>query len=130
MKRKYRLVLSGRHDPLDAPTVAARAAGYPGCYLLIVEPRPGASEVVFVGVAMESIGAALSDHLAGIARPTMDELRPLGGVYYDYVSSSDIDAVQDHLDIAGALVALHKPRFNAGPPPSTGRFSEVTLEEV
>ncbi|MFA6318403.1 MAG: hypothetical protein WC943_13425 [Elusimicrobiota bacterium] len=130
MKRKFRVVLSGRLHRFEAKAVADEAVEYPGCYELIAM-EGGKPAVLFVGFAMDSIRTSLEAHLAGALRPSPLELREAGSeLFFEFVSSSDIDSKEEHKDIAGALIARHLPRFNAGPLPSTGRFAEVEVEEV
>ncbi|MBI4678586.1 MAG: hypothetical protein HY748_13495 [Elusimicrobia bacterium] len=133
MKRKFKVVMSGRLHRFDAKAVADEAVEYPGCYEFVVLDRERKPLVAFVGAAAESIRTSLEAHLSGAARPNKEDLAALslgGEVFYEFVSSSDIDCKEEHLDIAGALISRHRPPFNAGPLPSTGKFSEVDLEEV
>ena len=65
------------------------------------------------------------------AAPTANELFAAAkDVYFDYVASADITDVEELKDIAGAFVAKHKPRFNTGPAPTSGKHSSVEVEEV
>ncbi|MBI5624379.1 MAG: hypothetical protein HY924_11430 [Elusimicrobia bacterium] len=133
MKRKFRIALSGRLHRFDARTAAAEAVEYPGCYELVVLGADREPRVAFVGVAAESIRVSLEAHLSGALRPSLAELAAASGdgsVFFEFVSSSDIDSKDEHADIAGALIARHQPRFNEGVPPSTGKYAEVDVEEV
>ncbi len=85
-----------------------------------------------VGTALTgSVYEALAAHMDNKAAPTAKELFAAApDIYFDYVASADISEVDELKDIAGAFVAKHKPRFNTGPAPTSGKHAAVEVEEV
>jgi len=110
-----------------------------GAVFEIVLYPPGAEdgEVVYVGrvpqggdcsMVLNAIrtgsGGASPAALKGIAEN-------LANAYFDYVASGDLSSDQDLADLAQALVAQKKPRFNQPEDhPASGRWSEVKIEEL
>ena len=89
-------------------------------------------QVLFVGVALEkSVYECLDDHMNERLAPTAKDLFAAApDIYFDYVASADIAEAAELKDIAGAFVAKHKPRFNTGPAPSSGKHAAVEVEEI
>ena len=104
----------------------------PGVYEFVTFDAQRNPQVLFVGVASEkSVYECLDEHMNGTRQPTKAELFAAApDIYFDYVASADITDLSELQDIAGAFVAKHKPRFNAGPAPSSGKYSSVEVEEV
>jgi excinuclease UvrABC nuclease subunit len=102
----------------------------PGVYEFVTFDAGGTAKVLYVGLS-QSVYQSLSDHLANKAEPTADELFAAAkDVYFDYVADADIDSIDDLEDIAGAFIAKHKPPFNSGEAPSSGKYAAVEIQEL
>lgn len=132
MTRKFRVAMSERCFRFKPDALPSHAPHKPGVYEFVTFDERRSAQVLYVGVALDrSVYQALDDHWNDRAKPGRSELfAAAADVYFDYVASADIADVEELKDIAGAFVARHKPRFNAGPAPSSGRHAAVEVEEV
>lgn len=112
--------------------LGSHAPKQPGVYEFVMFDPQVQPIVLYVGLALPgTIYEALAGHIMGNGRPTSEELFKVNkDIYFDYVASADISSPEDFKDIAAALILKHKPRFNTGAAPSSGKYSEVALEEV
>ncbi len=130
MKRVFKIAMSERCFRFKPDALPSHAPPKPGVYEFVTFDAERNASVLYVGLAKTSVFDALSDHMLGKAKPTAADLFAAAkDVYFDYVAAADIDSLEDLQDIAGALVKKHSPSFNAGEPPSSGKYSEVVLEE-
>ena len=132
MTRKFRVAMSERCFRFKPDALPSHAPHKPGVYEFVTFDAQRNPVVLFVGVALDkSVYQALDEHWNDKAAPTRAELFAAApDVYFDYVAAADIAEADELKDIAGAFVAKHKPRFNSGPAPSSGRYTEVEVEEV
>jgi hypothetical protein len=132
MTRKFRVAMSERCFRFKPDALPSHAPHKPGVYEFVTFDANKNPQVLFVGLAMDkSVYQALDDHWQDKAQPGRKELFAVSpDVYFDYVASADIADVDELKDIAGAFIARHKPRFNAGPAPSSGKHAAVEVEEV
>jgi excinuclease UvrABC nuclease subunit len=108
----------------------SHAPAKPGVYEFVTFDAAGQAKVLYVGLA-KSVFQSLSDHLTNKAEPTAEKLFAAAkDVYFDYVADADIDSLDDLKDIAGFLQAKHKPQFNTGPAPTSGKYGAVTVQEL
>ncbi len=134
--RTFKIRMSERCFRFKPAALGDHAPHKPGVYEFVTFNAAMEPEVLFVGLAIpgdgESINAAVAAHMMGNARPNSDDLfKAAKDIYFDYVDGADVDDPQDFKDIAGALIEKHKPRLNPStPPPSSGKYGPVTLEEV
>ncbi len=131
--RTFKIRMSERCFRFKPDALVNHAPDKPGVYEFVAFDAAGKPEVLYVGLALPpgSVHRALSDHLAGKAEPTADQLFAAAkDVYFDYVADADIESVDDLKDIAGALAAKHKPRLNAAAAPSSGKYGAVAVEEL
>jgi len=130
--RKFRVAMSERCFRFKPDALPNHAPHKPGVYEFVTFDEQRNPVVLYVGLALTgSVYEALAAHMDNKAAPTADELFAAAkDVYFDYVASADIGDVEELKDIAGAFVAKHKPRFNAGPAPTSGRHESVEVEEV
>jgi len=130
--RKFRIAMSERCFRFKPDALPSHAPHKPGVYEFVTFDEQRNPIVLFVGLALTgSVYEALAAHMDNKAAPTADELFAAAkDVYFDYVASADIQEVDELKDIAGAFVAKHKPRFNTGPAPTSGKHSSVEVEEV
>lgn len=130
--RKFRVAMSERCFRFKPDALPSHAPHKPGVYEFVTFDEQRNPQVLFVGVALTgSVYEALAAHMDNKASPTAQELFAAAkDVYFDYVASADIQEIDELKDIAGAFIAKHKPRFNAGPAPSSGKHSSVEVEEV
>ena len=130
--RKFRVAMSERCYRFKPDALPNHAPNKPGVYEFVTFDAAKNPQVLFVGVALErSVYQCLEDHLQGRASPSAQELFAVSpDIYFDYVMSADISDLEELKDIAGAFIARSKPRFNAGPAPSSGRHPAVEVEEV
>jgi len=69
--------------------------------------------------------------MANKAEPTAEKLFAAAkDVYFDYVADADIESLDDLKDIAGAFIAKHKPQFNSGAAPTSGKYGAITIQEI
>ncbi|MHB2026262.1 MAG: GIY-YIG nuclease family protein [Elusimicrobiota bacterium] len=132
-KKVFKIAMSERCFRFKPDALASHAPPKPGVYEFVTFHPDGAPEVLYVGTALgpENVQDALAAHMDGRAEPTAGKLFAAAkDVYFDYVSDADIESMEDLKDIAGALVAKHKPKFNADPAPSSGRYGSVAIEEI
>lgn len=134
--RTFKVTMSERCFRFKPDALPSHAPRKPGVYEFVTFDEKMQPKVLFVGLALPGAGdtvyAALAQHMMGNLRPASEDLfKAAKDVYFDYVSGWDGDSLEDLKDIAGALVSKHRPPLNpTTPPPSSGRFSEVALEEV
>lgn len=130
-KKTYRVTMSERCFRFKPDALGNHAPPIPSVYEFVTFNEARQPEVLFVGVASESLYASLGAHMTGKAKPTWDELFAAAkDVYFDYVASSDAAGPEDLGDIAAAFIAKNKPRLNSGPAPASGRWSEVEVLEA
>lgn len=130
--RKFRIAMSERCFRFKPDALLSHSPHKPGVYEFVVFDADKNPQVLFVGVALTgSVYEALAAHMDGKAAPTAKDLFGVSpDIYFDYVASADIASVDELKDIAGVFVAKHKPRFNTGPAPSSGKHEAVVVEEV
>lgn len=135
MNRTFKLRMSERCFRFKPDALPGHAPRKPGVYEFVTFDAKMEPQVLYVGVAApgagETVYDALAQHMMGNLRPASEDLfKAAKDVYFDFVAEWDGD-VEDLKDIAAALVAKHKPKLNTGaPPPTSGRYATVTLEEV
>lgn len=128
--RTFKVAMSERCFRFKPDALPAHAPPRPGVYEFVTFDAAGTPMVLFVGLASASVYEALSRHLAGTLSPGASELFAAAkDIYFDYVAQADIDSLEDLKDIAGALVAKHRPRFNSGPLPASGRYASVDIQD-
>ena len=130
--RKVRVAMSDRCFRFKADALPSHAPHKPGVYEFVTFDAQRNAKVLYVGLALDkSVYQALDDHWNDKAKPGRAELFAAApDVYFDYVASADITDAEELKDIAGAFVAKHKPRFNTGPAPTSGKHASVEVEEV
>lgn len=130
--RKFRVAMSERCFRFKPDALPSHAPHKPGVYEFVTFDAQKNPVVLFVGVALKgSIYQALDDHWNDKAQPGRTELFAAApDVYFDYVAAADIEDAAELNDIAGVFVAKHKPRFNTGPAPTSGKHASVEVEEV
>lgn len=133
--RVFRVRMSERCYRFKPDALGAHAPKAPGVYEFVTFDRDMKPEVLYVGAALPGEGGtiyeALAAHMMGNVRPSAEDLfQAAADVYFDYVAESDASSPEDLRDIAGALVARHKPRLNPSQAPSSGRYASVTVEET
>ena len=130
--RKFRIAMSERCYRFKPDALPSHAPHKPGVYEFVTFDAQKNPVVLFVGTALTgSVYEALAAHMESKAAPTREELFAAApDIYFDYVASADITDVEELKDIAGAFVAKHKPRFNTGPAPTSGKHESVEVEEV
>jgi excinuclease UvrABC nuclease subunit len=130
--RTFRVMMSERCFRFKPDALPSHAPQKPGVYEFVTFDENKNAVVLFVGTALDkTVYDCLSAHLQGQMEPTAAQLFGAAkDVYFDYVADADIEAIDDLKDIAGAFVAKHKPRFNSGPAPTSGKYSKVTVEEA
>ncbi|NNN04596.1 MAG: hypothetical protein HKL90_01710 [Elusimicrobia bacterium] len=132
MTRKFRVAMSERCFRFKPDALPSHAPHKPGVYEFVTFDAQKNPVVLYVGVAMDkAIYQALDDHWNDKAQPGRAELFAVSpDIYFDYVAAADIAEIDELKDIAGVFVSKHKPRFNAGPAPTSGRHAAVEVEEV
>ena len=130
--RKFRIAMSERCFRFKPDALPSHAPHKPGVYEFVTFDAQKNPQVLFVGVALTgSVYDCLAAHMDNTAAPTAKELFGVSpDIYFDYVASADITEADELKDIAGAFIARHKPRFNTGPAPSSGRHAAVEVEEA
>ena len=130
--RKFRVAMSERCFRFKPDALPSHAPHKPGVYEFVTFDAQKNPVVLYVGAALDrSVYQCLDDHMNGKLEPTREKLFAVSpDIYFDYVASADITELDELKDIAGNFVAKHKPRFNAGPAPSSGKHSAVEVEEV
>jgi hypothetical protein len=135
-ERLYKLRMSERCFRFKPDALPSHAPRNPGVYEFVTFNAKMEPIVLFVGLALpgdgETIYDALAAHMVGSRRPASEDLfKAAKDIYFDYVAGWDGESADDLRDIAGALCAKHAPKLNPStPPPSSGRYATVTLEEV
>ncbi len=128
--RRFKVVMSPKCFRFKEDALFNHAPTHPGAYEFVTFNEQREPVVLYVGVALESMRDSLAEHLEGKAKPSADELFAVSkDVYFDFVEGSDLDGVEENKDIAAALIRKHKPRFNTGTPPSSGKYGECWVEE-
>jgi len=131
--RTFKVRMSERCFRFKPDALGSHAPPKPGVYEFVTFDAEGKAAVLYVGLALPpaNVQQILADHMAGKAKPTSAELFGAAkDVYFDYVADADIESLDDLKDIAGAFIAKHKPRFNAGAAPSSGKYAAVSVEEL
>lgn len=133
--RVFRIRMSERCFRFKPDALGSHAPKAPGVYEFVTFDEAMKPEVLYVGTALPGEGGtiyeALAAHMMGNVRPSAEDLfKAAPDIYFDYVAESDASSAEDYRDIAGALVARHKPRLNPSQPPSSGRYASVTVEET
>lgn len=130
--RKFRIAMSERCFRFKPDALPSHAPHKPGVYEFVTFDEQKNPVVLFVGLALTgSVYEALAAHMDNKAAPTANELFAAAkDIYFDYVASADIQEVDELKDIAGVFIARHKPRFNTGPAPTSGKHESVEVEEV
>lgn len=125
-------MMSERCFRFKPAAIPDHAPNKPGVYEFVTFDENRNAQVLYVGLALEkTVSDLLGAHMTGQAEPTAAQLFGAAkDVYFDYVADADIESLEDLKDIAGFFVAKHKPRFNTGPAPTSGRFSKVDVEEA
>ena len=132
MPRKFRIAMSERCFRFKPDALPSHAPHKPGVYEFVTFDAQKNPQVLFVGVALgRTVFEALDDHWNDRLQPGRAELFAVSpDIYFDYVASADISEAEELKDIAGSFVARHKPRFNSGPAPTSGKHEAVEVEEV
>jgi hypothetical protein len=130
--KKIRIAMSERCFRFKPDALPSHAPHKPGVYEFVTFDAQKNPQVLFVGLAMDKpIYQALDDHWNDKLQPGRKELFGVSpDIYFDYVASADIADIDELKDIAGSFIAKHKPRFNSGPVPSSGKHDAVEVEEV
>jgi len=130
--RVFKVTMSDRCFRFKPDALPSHAPQKPGVYEFVTFDEARNAQVLYVGLALEkTVYDCLSEHLMGKRAPASADLFAAAkDVYFDYVADADIESLEDLKDIAGALVAKHKPRFNSGAAPSSGKYGSVTVEEA
>jgi len=130
--RTFKVLMSERCFRFKPDALPSHAPQKPGVYEFVTFDEQRNAQVLFVGLALKgTVYDALGEHMAGKASPTAAELFAAAkDIYFDYVAQADIDSVEDLKDIAGALIGRHRPRFNTGEAPASGRYGSVAVEEI
>ncbi len=130
--RRFRIAMSERCYRFKADALSSHAPREPGVYEFVAFDARMNPRVLFVGVASDrGVRRTLDDHWNDRAAPGRTALfRAASDVYFDYVAVTDAADADELKDIAGALIAKHKPEFNSGPLPSSGRHAAVEVEEA
>lgn len=130
--RTFKVTMSERCFRFKPDALPSHAPPKPGVYEFVTFDEQRNGIVLYVGLALEkNVFDCLSEHLSDKREPTAAQL--FGAhkdVYFDYVADADIDSLDDLKDIAGALIAKNRPRFNSGSVPSSGKYSSVSVEEA
>lgn len=132
-KKTFKIVMSERCYRFKPDALPSHAPRAPGVYEFVMFDPQLRPIVLYVGLALPgTVYDALARHMMGGLRPTAEELfRIAKDVYFDFVASSDAASPEELKDVAGALIAKHRPRLNPpGAAPSSGRYSEVAVEEA
>ncbi|MFI5345828.1 MAG: hypothetical protein ACHQ51_05595 [Elusimicrobiota bacterium] len=132
MTKKFRVAMSERCFRFKPDALPSHAPHKPGVYEFVTFDAQKNPVVLYVGVAMDkAIYQALDDHWNDKAKPGRTELFAAApDIYFDYVASADIADIEELKDIAGSFIARHKPKFNTGPAPTSGKHAAVEVEEV
>jgi excinuclease UvrABC nuclease subunit len=130
--RKFRVMMSERCFRFKPDALPSHAPQKPGVYEFVTFDENRNPTVLFVGLALDkTVYDCLAAHMQGQQEPTAAQLFGAAkDIYFDYVADADIEALDDLKDIAGFYVGKHKPRFNSGPAPSSGKYAAVTVEEA
>lgn len=132
MEKTFKIVMSERCFRFKPDALGSHAPHSAGVYEFVTFDAKVQPIVLYVGLALPgTIYDALAGHMMGNIRPSSDELfKAAKDIYFDYVATADIASPDEFKDIAAALIAKHRPRFNTGAAPSSGKFSAVRLEEI
>ena len=132
MDRVFKVTMSERCFRFKPDALGSHAPHQPGVYEFVTFDEKVQPIVLYVGAAIEkTIHDMLAAHMMGGAKPgSQDLFGAAKDVYFDYVASADISSPEDLKDIAGFYIAKHKPRFNTGEAPSSGKYAKVTVEEL
>jgi hypothetical protein len=131
--RKFRVAMSERCFRFKPAALPDHAPRKPGVYEFVTFDAAKNPQVLYVGVAMPgtTVQDELAKHMGDEIKPGRTELFAVSpDIYFDYVASADIEDASELKDIAGVFVAKHKPRFNTGPAPTSGRHESVEVEEI
>jgi hypothetical protein len=130
-KRTFKLLMSEKCFRFKPDALPSHAPQKPGVYEFVTFDSGGNPTVLYVGIALNrSVSLALGEHMMGQARPTAVELFGVSkDIYFDYVAEANIESLEDFKDIAGVLIAKHKPRFNSEIPTS-GKYASVEIQET
>ena len=131
--RTFKIVMSERCFRFKPEALGNHAPHQPDVYEFVTFDEKVQPIVLYVGVSLPgTIYDALAGHMMGNLKPSSDELfKAAKDVYFDYVASADVGSPEDFKDIAGALIAKHRPKLNpAEKIPSSGQYAAVALEEV
>jgi len=130
--KKIRVAMSERCFRFKPDALPSHAPHKPGVYEFVTFDANKQPQVLYVGLAMDkAIYQALDDHWNDKLQPGRKELFGVSpDIYFDYVASADIADIEELKDIAGTFIAKHKPRFNTGPVPKSGKHDAVEVEEV
>ncbi len=132
-QRVFKIKMSERCFRFKPDALYSHAPPKSGVYEFVTFDAAGKPTVLYVGLAVDgaTVFDQLQKHISGKAQPTAEQLFALSkDIYFDYVADADILDIQELKDIAGALIAKHQPRLNVDPPPSSGRYGSVRVEEV
>ncbi len=131
-EKSFKVLMSERCFRFKPDAIPGHAPGGPGVYEFVTFDAARRAKVLYVGVALDqTVQQVLMEHLLGRRSPTANELFGAApDVYFDFVAKSDAKGPEDLKDIAAALIARHKPPFNQGSTPATGRFEKVHVQEV
>lgn len=135
-ERSFKVRMSERCFRFKPDALGPHAPRVPGVYEFVTFNKAMEPEVLYVGLALPGSGKtifdALAAHLMGNIRPSSEDLfKAAPDVYFDYVAEADTESLDELKDIAGALIARHKPRLQPSTPaPSSGKYSQVSVSEV
>jgi hypothetical protein len=129
--KKFRVAMSERCFRFKPDALPSHAPHKPGVYEFVMFDAQKNPHVIFVGLADKSIFESLDAHWNDKALPGRKELFGVNpDIYFDYVASADISDISELKDIAGVFINRHKPRFNTGAVPTSGKHAAVEVEEV
>lgn len=131
--RTFKIRMSDRCFRFKPDALTSHAPQKPGVYEFVTFDPAGQASVLYVGLALsgETVFDKLGQHMMGKAQPTAQDLFGAAkDVYFDYVADADIESLDELKDIAGAFIRKHKPRFNSGAAPASGKHAEVAVQEL
>jgi excinuclease UvrABC nuclease subunit len=129
--KTFHVLMSERCFRFKPDALPSHAPQKPGVYEFVTFDANKNPIVLYVGLALDkTVYDCLDAHMQGRQEPTAAQLfEAAKDVYFDYVADADIEDLDDLKDIAGFFVGKHKPRFNTGAVPASGKHQAVTVEE-
>lgn len=129
--KTYKIFNSEKCYRFKPDALPAHAPNILGIYELVTFDQNQNAQVIYIGLAHQSIALHLDEHLRGAREPKVaDLLQKFPNLYFDLVFCREAQSPQDWQDIYWALLRKYQPPYNDSKQTThSNRYSSIQLTE-